>query len=167
MGKSSYTGIVILIMIQSFYFGLMSISNNAAYNLCLEDEEKFFTDNPDMNLWGIYDMKECNNFKDLRDIFLLISMPLVLIAGTKQQHNKWNNSKEEMLKEYNPSQPPLFYIVIALISMIIFVIGIYTLLTTKSDDWILLIGIFTLPFVSSGILSSALRRYWVLKEKMK
>jgi|GEM_PF-4498667 len=165
MGKSSYTPVVIILMINSFYFALMAVTDNSMYKLCIEDEENFFIENPDMNIWGIIDVKECSQFKDFRDVSLVIAMPLMLIAGTKQLHNKWNNEKTEMLKEYNPTKPLMFYVFMIIIAMVIFSLSVYLLLTIETENWLLLGGIFVLPFVSSGIISSSERRYWTLKEK--
>lgn len=152
-------------MIWSIYFGFIAIGNNSGYNSCLEDPVKFLEENPDMNVFGVWDLNECNDFKDARDLFLMFSMPFVFLAAIKQQHNVWKNDKKENLLKYNPTQPLMFYVLIMLICAVGFIGGIWYFVQMKGGDWLLIIGIFFLPLVTGGIFTSALKRYWALKEQ--
>lgn len=166
MGKSGWTKGIIFMMIWAGYFAILASGNNALYNSCIEDKEKLFTTIPEPNVMGIWKITECNQFKDFRDAFFMLSMPIVLLATIKQQRNVWNTEKIEMIKKYNPNQSPIFYIMIMIIATIAFIAGLYTMMTIKGNA-LTLLGIFAIPLVSGSIITSAMKRYWVLKEKLK
>jgi len=58
----------------------------------------------------------------------------------------------------------MFYIIIMIFATIAFISGLYLMMTIKSDA-LMLIGIFGIPLISGYIITSAMKRYWVLKEK--